>query len=148
MTVAKLRFFKGNKWGVGGWAKGNISIGLETRLHSSRMRTARALTVSPIMLCTAPGVGGVPGPGGTWLGGVVPGLGGYLIPGRGNLFRGAVPGPGGYLVLGDVPGLWGCTWPGGYLVWGVCLVRWGVPGSEGGVPGQVLPSCEQNHTHL
>ena len=38
-----------------------------TRLHSSRMRTARSLTVSPSMLCS----GGVPGPGGgAWSRGV------------------------------------------------------------------------------
>ena len=44
------------------------------------MPTARALTVSPSMLCA----GGVPGPRG-------------------------VPGPGGYLVLGGVPGPRGIT---------------------------------------
>ena len=38
-----------------------------TRLHSSRMHTARSLTVSPSMLCS----GGVPGPGGdAWSRGV------------------------------------------------------------------------------
>ena len=78
-------------------------------MHSSRMRTGRALTVSPSMLCA--------GGGCTWSG-RVPGLGGvYLVPG-------GVPGPGGctcsrgvYLVLG------GCTWSGG------------APGPRGGVPG-------------
>ena len=59
---------------------------LLTTLHSSRMRTARALTVSPSMLCAGgPGPRGVPGPG-------VPALGGCLVwgvPGPG------VPGPGG-----------------------------------------------------
>ena len=93
------------------------------------------------------GPGGVPVPGGcTWSG--------YLVPG-------GVPGPGGvYLVPG---GTWsgGCTWSRGvYLVWGVYLVpgvylvlggcAWsqGVYLVPGGVPGQVLPHCEQNHTHL
>ena len=68
-----------------------------TRMHSSRMRTARLLPVSPGMHCSrgdVPGPGEVPGPGGctwsqggTWSGG------------------GGVPGPG------------GCTWSrgGGYL---------------------------------
>ena len=43
-----------------------------TRLHSSRMHTAHALTVSPSMLCSrgVPGLLGVSSPGG------VPGLGG------------------------------------------------------------------------
>ena len=94
-------------------------------MHSSRMRTARALTVSPSILCFP---GGVPGPGGTWSGEGV-----------------CVPGPGGCTwSLGR-----GCTWSGGvylvvwgvYLVLGVYLVRgvylvWeGVPGLGGGVPG-------------
>ena len=51
-----------------------------TRLHSSRMRTARALTVSPSMLC---GGGGVSAPGGR-----------CLLPG-GCLLRGSAPGGGG-----------------------------------------------------
>ena len=41
------------------------------------MRTARALTVSPSMLCA----GGVPGPGGAWSGRGVPGPGGCLLLG-------------------------------------------------------------------
>ena len=64
----------------------------QTRLHSSRMHTARALTISPSLLCAGgvylvlggvpgpggvPGLGGVPGPRGTWL---VPGGGG--VPGQ------------------------------------------------------------------
>ena len=61
-------------------------IFLGTRLHSSKMRTARALTVSPSMLCRR----GVPGPRGV-----------YLVPG------------GVYLVWGGLPGLGGCTWSGG-----------------------------------
>ena len=53
-----------------------------TRLYSSRMRTARSLTVSPSMLCSV---------GGAWSGVCVPGPGrGVPGPGRG------VPGPGGY----------------------------------------------------
>ena len=55
---------------------------LKTRLHSSRMRTARALTVSPSMLCA----GGVP-PGGVLLwGGLL--LGGCLL--LGGLLQGGV----------------------------------------------------------
>ena len=57
--------------------------GFQTRMHSSRMRTARMLPVSPSMHCSR---GGAPGLGGcTWSRGV------YLVPG------------GGYLVPGDVP---------------------------------------------
>ena len=74
-------------------------------MHSSRMRTARLLPVSPSMHCSR-GVYLVPGGciwswGGTWSGG------------------GGVPGPRGVcLVLGGVPG------PRGYLVWGVYLCTW------------------------
>ena len=52
-----------------------------TRLHSSRMHTARSLTVSPSMLCSGGGclLRGVPGPRGE--GG--PGSGGCLVPGEG-----------------------------------------------------------------
>ena len=54
---------------------------LVTRLHSSRMRTARALIISPSMLCA----GGVPGLGVclVWSGGV-PGLGGAWSWGGGG----------------------------------------------------------------
>ena len=79
-----------------------------TRMHSSRMRTALALTI-----CCLPGGGGGvctwSRGGGTWSGGV-PG------PGR------CVPGPGGVCTWsqGGVPGPGGCTWSWGgvYLVWG------------------------------
>ena len=57
-----------------------------TRLHSSRMCTTHALTISPSKLC----MGGVPGPRGVYLVGGVPGPGG------------CVPGPRGL-----------CTWSGG-----------------------------------
>ena len=108
-----------------------------TRLQSSRMRTARVLTVSHSMLCTG---------GCTWS--------------RGGLTwsrRGCTRSWGGvYLVPGDVPGTRGCTWS-----WGVYLVLGGVPGPGGCVPGpgsvpgsrgvylvpggcRVLPPCEQN----
>ena len=68
----------------------NLEITFKTRLHSSRMRTARALTVSPSMLCAG---GGVSAPGGCLLpGGVcsqgvsarrvcVSAPGGCLLPG-------------------------------------------------------------------
>ena len=109
-----------------------------TRMHSSRMRTARLLPVSPSMHCSGRG---------------------YLVP-RGCTCPGGctwsqgIPGPGG------VPGPGGCTWFwGGYLVWGVCLLgrctwSWGVPGSRGGIPARGVPGpggylpryppCEQN----
>ena len=128
--------------------KGILKVEL-TRLHSSRMRTARVLTVSPSMLCTGgsvcsqevcvpgPGLGGVSGPGGctwywgcvcswgcTWSRGGVPGLGGCIWS------RGRCTWSGGYtLSRGGVPG-WGvCSWGGVYLVMGGC---------------QILPPCEQN----
>ena len=72
-----------------------------TRLHSSRKRTARALTVSPSMLCVRGGVCLVPG--GAWYQGDVPGPGGYIVPG-------------GCMVLGGVPGPEGCLVPGGGVV--------------------------------
>ena len=123
-----------------------------TRMHSSRMRTGRSLTVfrslQPGGVYLVPGgtwsggvylfPGGVPGPRGcTWSGGV------YLVPG-GTWSRGV------YLVWGVylVPGAGGCTWFWGvYLVpRGVYLVRgctwsWGVGVYLvlGGVAGQVLP---------
>ena len=58
-----------------------------TRLHSSKMRTARLLTISPSMLCSV----GVPGPG--W-GGGLPGLGGAWSLG-GACSRGPAQGWGG-----------------------------------------------------
>ena len=112
-----------------------------TRLHSSRMRTARALTVSPSMICAGGctwSQGSVPAPRGvylfrgcTWSGGSVPGPGGVHlvwgdVPGPGE----GIPGPGGvHLVLG------GCTFSGGHTWWV------GIPGPggylvPGGVPGQ------------
>ena len=113
-----------------------------TRLHSSRMRTARTLTVSPSMLCSGRGV---PGQGGcTWSGRVYLVWGVYLVPG-------------GYLVWGGVCSE-GCTWPwgGGGCTWsgGVAGPGGSAPGGVsplGGVPGQVLPPpLEQNEwqTHV
>ena len=112
-------------------------------MHSSRMRTARLLPVSPGMHCswggcTWSGVQGVPGPGVCLVPGGVPGPWGC------TWFWGSVPGSGqctwsrGCTWLGDVPGPWGCTWSGGVPVLG------GVPGPGGcawslGVPTQVLP---------
>ena len=99
------------------------------RLHSSRVRTACALTISPSMLCTRGegGVcsrGGVPGPRGVSALGVV-----YLVPGGMSAPRGVYLVLGGVLqgvsALGGVPGL------GVYLVWGVSAPR-GAPDWEGG----------------
>ena len=106
--------------------------------HSSRMRTAHLLPVSPSMHwsgVTCVGVylvlggGGVHGPRGcTWSWGGVPGPGGctwsrgvYLVLVGGVPGLGGVPGPGGCTYPGGVPGPRGCTWsqgvylPGGYL---------------------------------
>ena len=79
-----------------------------TRLHSSRMRTARALTVSPSMLCAG---------GCTWSGGSAWSQGRvYLVPGGMYLVPGGVPGPGRSLLRGCLlPG--GCTWSGTPLLW-------------------------------
>ena len=142
----------------------------ETRMHSSRMRTARLLPVSPSMHCSQGvylvlGGRGVPGPrgctcpvGGTWSGGVylVQGVylpGGYKVWGvylpGGYLVRGCVPGLGGtwpwgaYLVLVGVYLVPGGTWSGGCTWSGGYLVLGGVPG-PGGVPSQVfLPVYRQ-----
>ena len=136
----------------------------QTRLHSSRMRTPRVLTVSPSMFCA----GGVSAPGGCTCsqGGV---CSGGCTWSRGCLLPGGVLGPegvsapgvvcsGGCLLLGGclfqgVSALGGvcsggCTWSRGvsaprgvYLVWGgVC--SWGVylvwegVCSRGGVSGK------------
>ena len=123
------------------------TISLQTRMHSSRMRTARLLPVSPSMHCSRGSCtwsGGVPGPGGylvrgvclfwgcTWSQEGVPGLRVYLV--QGYLGRG-VPGPSGvYLV-------WGV-----YLVGGVYLVRgctW-----SGGCTYPGTPPCGQNDRHV
>ena len=106
---------------------------IKTRMHSSRMGTGRALTVSPGGGVSAPGEGGVylPGPRGWWC--LLPGGGGIcLVPGGGVVSapggvpawsgggsapRGRVSAPGGYL-----PGpRGGCLLPGGCT----CLVRGG-----------------------
>ena len=91
------------------------------KLHSSRMRTAHVLTVSPSMLMPE----GVPGPRGVYL--VLEG-----VPGS----RGV------YLVLGGVPGPGGVPGWGVYLVLGGTLSLGGVPGPRG-VPGQVLPTVNR-----
>ena len=70
----------------------NIRI---TRLHSSRMHTARLLIVSPSMHCA----------------GVVPAPGGCLLPGGVCSRGGGVLGPGGSAQGGLVPA--GCLLPGG-----------------------------------
>ena len=79
------------------------------------MRTDRALTVSPSMLCT----------------GGMPGLGGCLVLGA------CVPGPGG------LPGPRGVPGPGGVWSRG-CLVPGGVPGPRGClIPGGGIPACTE-----
>ena len=86
-----------------------------TRLHSSRMRTARALTISPSMLCT----GGCPLPGGVCSGGVCS-------------WRG-LSAPGGCVSSGGVCS-WGMSAPGGVCSWG-CVCSQGGCLPPGGVHG-------------
>ena len=91
----------------------------QNKLHSSRMRTARALTVSHSMLA-----------GGVWSRGGVSGPRGGLLP------MGWVSAPGGVCLLGG-----GVSAPGGVSGPGdVCLLRgqglWGTP------------PCQQNHRRL
>ena len=104
---------------------------LRTRMHSSRMRTARAFTVCQNLL---PG-GGVPawsqggGPAWSWVG--CTWSGGVYLPGP----RGVgvyLPGPGGvYPVLGGVP-----AWSrGGVPAWSWGVYLPGPGGWGGGVPG-------------
>ena len=100
---------------------------IETRLHSSRMRTARALTVSRR--------GGVLSPRGVYLvRGVYLFLGGALSPRGVYLVLGGVWSGGGCLV-------WGGVWSGGVWSQGGCLVPGGVSGIP--PPGPDTP-CEQN----
>ena len=107
---------------------------VETRIHSSRMRTARLLTLSQHAL-----PGGVPTRGCTCPGvylprGVCACLGGVYLPG-------GVPVQGVYLPRGGVPAR-GCSFPGGYLLRGVYL-----PGGctcPGGTCLGTLPPCVQN----
>ena len=129
----------------------------ETRMHSSRMRTACLLPISPSMHCLGgylvlgdvPAQWGVYLPRGctwsqggcTWSWRCTWSQGVYLVPVEG------VPGP-----SGGVPGPGGVTGPSGevYLVLGVYLVPvGGVPGARGCTcPGGTCPGtpppCEQN----
>ena len=99
---------------------------LTTRMHSSRMRTGRSLTVCRSLLL---------GGGGSFWGGLL--LGGLLL--RGPPSGGS---PWGSLLLGKVsfggPPSWvgGCLLPGGLLPGGLLLGGgasfWGVPPSLGG----------------
>ena len=82
----------------GGFQSRGSQSNLETRMHSSRMRTGRALTVFRSLLL--PGGGYLPGPGEVWSGGGV-------WSGRGSAPGGGVP-----------------AWSQG----GTCLVPGGVPG--------------------
>ena len=80
----------------------NGKIMLKTRMHSSRMRTARLLLVSPSMHCSggAPVPGGVP-EWGVYLNGGLPAWGVYL-PG-GCTAQGGVPAQGSVPARGSVP---------------------------------------------
>ena len=102
-------------------------------MHSSMMRTARLLPVSPSMHCSrrdVPGPRVYLVPGGTWSRGV------YLV-GWCTWSQGV------YLVLGGVLGPGECTWSWWVKLGprGVCLVLVGIPGPggvylvPGGVPG-------------
>ena len=62
--------------------------------------------------------------------GGVPGLGGSAL---GGLLQGGLPGPGG----GGVSAPGGCAWSGGV----VCLTQGGVPG-----PGGCIPACTEADT--
>ena len=110
-----------------------------TRMHSSRMRTARALTVSPSMFCS--GGRGVSAHRGCL-------LMGCLLPGgvcsRGCLLRGV-----------SAPG--GMSAPRGCLLWGVCSGGCLLPGSvcsqgdvcsQGGclLPKGCIPACTEADT--
>ena len=143
----------------------------KTRLHSSRMRTARALTVSPSMLCVW---GGVSAPGeGCLLWGVSAPWGGLLPRGvSAPRWGGAWSGGGGIpactevdppceqnhrgcLLPRGVSAPWGvCSWgvsaPGGCLLpGGVCLLLGGT-WSGGWYPSMHWgrPPRERNHTRL
>ena len=101
-----------------------------TRMHSSRMRTGRSLTVFRSLLFRG-GIGTCLVPGATCLvlGGVWSGGYGRYLPGLGGCLVWGVSGPGGYL-----PGARGVSGP-----------KWYLPGprgvwSQGGVwSGQELP---------
>ena len=114
-----------------------------TRMHSSRMRTARWLALSPSMHCSR----GVYLP--RWV----------CLPGGG--VGGLVYLPRGVRCWEGVPA-WGCTLPAGVPAWG-CTCPWGVP-AQGvylprgctypgrvylprRVPVQVLPLCTEFLTH-
>ena len=108
-----------------------------TRLHSSRMRTARAFTVSPSMLCA----GGVSAPRGCLLPGGVCSRGGVCSP-EVSAPRG-LSAPRGAVCSGGCLLSRGCLLQGGVCFWGVCLLlrvwRCLLPGgvcSGGGVCSQ------------
>ena len=105
-------------------------------MHSSRMRTAGVLPVSPGMHCSR---------GCTCLGEGFPAQGRW-VPARGvyMVWVGDVPGPrrlGVYLVLG----VGGCTWSRG-CTWSQRGVP--VPGGVPGPRGCTSPSCGQNDRHV
>ena len=133
-----------------------------TRLHSSRMRTARALTVSPSMLCQGVSAswgvvcsrvgGGVSASWGSAPGGGVCSRGRVVCSRKVSASRGCVYSQGSVCFLG-VSAHGGCLLPGG----GVCLLGGCLPpggvSASGGVASQralrqTPPPCEQNHTHL
>ena len=102
-----------------------------TRMHSSRMRTGRSLTVCCSLL--PGGVCLVQGGSPCW-GGLPAGGGGSSLAGGFCLVRGGggfLPGGGVLPAGGGLPGL------GGALAQGVLFL-----------PARRSPPCEQNHTHV
>ena len=97
----------------------NCTRVLYTRLHSSRMRTAHTLTVSPSMLCA----GGVSAPGGC------------LLQGVGGVYSGGVYSGGVYSQGGVCSG--GCLLLGGVCSRG-CLLQEGVCSRGVSAPGGCL----------
>ena len=102
---------------------------IQTRMHSSRMRTGRSLTVCCSHL---PGGVGSPCQGSLPAGGVSAWSGGFLLG-----LGGCLPGLGGFSLLGRLPGPGGSAWSRGvYLVpGGVCLVGGGFLPALGCLPG-------------
>ena len=93
---------------------------MKTRMHSSRMRTGRSLTICCSLLPR----------GSPWSGGVLAAREVCLVQGGSPWSRG-----GGAEGGSGLPGLGGSPWSGGLSAW-----------SQGGFSGD--PPCEQNHRHV